>query len=249
VATNLSSERISSAYAQVLVALRAVAIRDVTRLWPLLRVADLDQSWPPLQAALEAMVSSRRGQVAVAARGYLADFRRREGVRGRLKVVPADGVNLDALRTSLRVTGPVTVRRNLSAGASPSLASERGLVAVSGSVARIVLNGGRKTILDTVAADRRALGWMRVAKGDPCAFCAMLTSRGPVYKNRATAGDPRDHPRFHDFCACTIEPVYSADTQWPDASLKAERIWAQSTGGVSGKDAIAAFRVAYGAAH
>ncbi|KAB5606685.1 hypothetical protein EHS19_06735 [Bifidobacterium jacchi] len=33
----------------------------------------------------------------------------------------------------------------------------------------------------------RADGWRRVSDGDPCAFCAMLVTRGPVYTSRDKA--------------------------------------------------------------
>ncbi|MGY1440156.1 VG15 protein [Streptomyces reniochalinae] len=33
--------------------------------------------------------------------------------------------------------------------------------------------------------DRRCIGWRRVASGSCCSFCAMLASRGAVYKDQS----------------------------------------------------------------
>lgn len=248
-AATLAADRLTQAYRVDAAALRAAAVRDVLAVWPMLDPRDIDRSWQALRVALQAIVDSKRVTAARLAADYLRQFRELEGVAGDLSVLLADTPDLAALEVSLRATGPATVQRALSAGLTPALAAARALVTVSGAVSRVVLDGGRQTVLLTVEADRRALGWMRVTHGKTCAFCAMLASRGPVYKTRKSGistGDPRGKPaRFHDHCDCTVEPVYSPDTAWPAASVHADKLWAQSTRGVSGKDAINAFRVAY----
>lgn len=45
-------------------------------------------------------------------------------------------------------------------------------------------------------------------KNGPCGFCAMLASRGPVYKSSESAGLRVD--RFHDHDFCTIVPVFTS---------------------------------------
>lgn len=45
-------------------------------------------------------------------------------------------------------------------------------------------------------------------KNGPCGFCAMLASRGPVYKTSESAGLRVD--RFHDHDFCTIVPVFTS---------------------------------------
>ena len=47
-----------------------------------------------------------------------------------------------------------------------------------------------------------------MSDGNPCAFCAMLVSRGPAYTSEAAAlaqgnGDP-----YHKKCGCTVEVLY-----------------------------------------
>lgn len=45
-------------------------------------------------------------------------------------------------------------------------------------------------------------------KNGPCGFCAMLASRGPVYKSSESAGIRAD--RYHDHCFCTCTPVFTS---------------------------------------
>ncbi|MDN5725167.1 MAG: hypothetical protein L0G99_04435 [Propionibacteriales bacterium] len=73
-----------------------------------------------------------------------------------------------------------------------------------GAIQRHILAGGRDTIDQATLANPNSVGWRRVTDGKPCAFCALLASRGPVYTNANNAGQGR---RFHDRCGCTIEEV------------------------------------------
>ena len=101
-------------------------------------------------------------------------------------------------------------------------------------------------------ADRLALGYQRITGEKACAFCALLASRGPVYKSpqsgSRTLRDGKPEP-FHDGCLCVVEVVYDADTALPDASARFAELWETSTDGLSGKAARNAFRSAYRAAY
>ena len=55
------------------------------------------------------------------------------------------------------------------------------------------------------AKDALAVGWRRVSDGHPCAFCAMLASRGFVYHTAETAGSMN---RYHNDCRCEIVPGF-----------------------------------------
>lgn len=146
-----------------------------------------------------------------------------------------------AARTSLIVTGPVNIKARTGRGEDLDLAERRALVEASGAASRHVLNGGRESLLTVVDADATALGWARVTDGDPCYFCAMLASRGPVYKTRAQAAfQPHDH------CACTVEPAFSREAAWPGRGREFQQLWNDLIRGrYSGKDAIRAWRRLY----
>lgn len=82
---------------------------------------------------------------------------------------------------------------------------------------RLALQGGRQTVVDAVQEDRQARGWARETRGDCCYFCAMLASRGAVYKNEHTAGREANAKftgagefKFHNNCHCVAVPVFGA---------------------------------------
>lgn len=120
---------------------------------------------------------------------------------------------------------------------------------IASSAAKSVQDVGRLTIITNVKRDRAATAWARIpepelTKTGTCSFCAMLASRGAVYKqqtvgflaHRARAG------RGHD-CVCHAEPVFGK-YQPGDLVKRYQQTWADSTQGRSGRDARAAFRQA-----
>jgi len=165
------------------------------------------------------VVGERRAISASLAAGYFEAFRRVEGAGGVASpvIVAFDERAIARARTSMQVTGYVTTERlRALKHADPSRVA---LVRVSGAVTRHVLDGGRETLMASVRDDRRARGWARVTSAEPCSFCAMLASRGPVYGERT--GDFQSH----DHCACnlepgawSLEPVYRRDQEWTAGS-------------------------------
>lgn len=245
-AATAEADRLTQSYRRQSAALRAAALKDILTIWPMFDPLYLEKSWPALRNALLMLIGTKRAEAADIAADYLRRFRELEGVTEGLGVILDSAPDPVATEISLRATGPATAQRALSSGFTAEVAAARALVTVSGAASRIILDGGRQTVLLTVESDRKALGWLRVTHGKTCAFCAMLASRGPVYKSRRSAGDARSRPaRFHDHCDCTVEPVYSAATKWPAASRRADELWVSSTVGLGGQEARNAFRVAW----
>lgn len=145
-----------------------------------------------------------------------------------------------AAKVSLEVTGPVGQKSKAKRGKPLQVARDESFVQASGAAARHVLTGGRQSLLTLLDDDPQAVGWFRVTDGDPCAFCALLASRGPVYKSETTAGF-----QAHDHCACTAEPAYSRSAPWPGRGAEFRRLYRQVTQGTSGRDSLNAFRRAY----
>lgn len=140
--------------------------------------------------------------------------------------------------------GPNTLRRWTATGATvPKAPMDRMAAKVGGVVVRHTLTGGRRTIDANVARDTRARGWARIPRAGCCDFCAMLATRGPVYKED-TALRARDGSRYHDTCRCVSEPVYGA---WVPSRQVAQlrEIYNSSTSDMEGPDEKrAAFRAA-----
>lgn len=79
------------------------------------------------------------------------------------------------------------------------------------------------------------VGWRRVSSGSGCGFCAMLESRGAVYKRERSAGFSA-----HDGCSCTAEPVWRREDEPPHVR-DLQREWAEVTQGYYGRDKIKAW--------
>jgi hypothetical protein len=144
----------------------------------------------------------------------------------------------EQVRTSLRVTGPIAVRTAQAAGATLEQAMLAGRSSSTAAGARHVLDGGRGTLEAAVTNDQAAAGWARVTSGRPCAFCAMMASRGAVYRSARTAGNAE---KYHDGCHCTVVPIFSADAALPGLGEHYRELWSSSTAGLSGADARSAF--------
>ncbi|MFJ8583548.1 hypothetical protein ACIRD2_02670 [Streptomyces sp. NPDC093595] len=114
------------------------------------------------------------------------------------------------------------------------------------AASRVAMNGGRSTAWNHMKRDRRALGYVRLSRtGTPCGWCAMLISRGPVYKSRESATF-NDGDRFHDNCHCYAMPVFSRQ-QYGASELFAlnreyEALWPEVTKGHAGKSALTVWR-------
>jgi hypothetical protein len=164
-------------------------------------------------------------------------------------------------RTSLMVTGVTGYRKRLEkiSGRDISPAVEKALLseafdksgaAAAASAVRHVQNGGRAALIDGVKRDRKALGWVRVTRTEPCYFCALLASRGAVYKDDSfedsnSMFDGPGEVKVHDSCQCAVKPIYRRDDELADRGKPFLDIYKASTQGLSGRAAIAAFRRAY----
>ncbi|MEV3856057.1 hypothetical protein AB0J38_17250 [Streptomyces sp. NPDC050095] len=175
-----------------------------------------------------------------------------------------------AARTSLAVTGPVRAQRAIDQATErqergrldaadfldelESVMDQAGTTAAA-SADRETLRGGRELIRDASQADTRVIGWARVTDDDPCAFCAMLASRGAVYRSRQIAGirgrtrrnlrdveNPEDLQKYHDLCHCQTIPVYSETAFVPESSAQYEQDWRRVTRGLAGAEARRVWR-------
>ena len=225
--------------------LAAQMARQVLRVWrDLMNPAKVDATWPAVRAALMPIVQHAREQSAALAGAAYMEARRSAGVpdggfdpEGPLQLA------IDRLEASLDVTGPVEFKRAIAAGKTPQQAMDAAAVRMVGSTQFLALEGGRSVMNQSVAADERATGWSRVTDDDPCAWCAMLASRGPVYKSAQTAGDPRQGgDRYHDHCACQAWPAFTLDEPFIGIAEKLYDDWLRETRGHGGRHAVNAFR-------
>jgi hypothetical protein len=141
----------------------------------------------------------------------------------RIEIPDIDWTPRDrAAEVSLNITGPIGQKAKIARGRTQREARDVSFVESSGAATRHVLTGGRQSLLTLLTADPKVHRWIRVTDGDPCGFCAMLASRGPVYLTEDSAGF-----KAHDHCACTAEAVYHAGAPWPGRAAEFHRLWNQ----------------------
>ena len=216
------------------------------------------------RAAREAAPSVKRNPAAPRSRDGLVRTPQQSGLIRRsdeaAKLVIDWGARRGAVQTSLEVLGPINIKAKTARGMTPDAAARKALVEVSGAATRHVLEGDRQATLAAMRNDSRLVGWVRITDGNPCSFCAMLASRGPVYRDDAfnsNARGPRNlNPgipflgdgsfKAHDHCQCRMSPVYSTDAAWPGRAHEFNDLWnANIRGKYSGKEALKAWRRLY----
>lgn len=216
----------------------------VLQVWrELMNPAKVDEAWPAVRAALAPLVREAREQSAVFGRAAYLEARSDAGVDNNFTPEGPLPLLVDRLEKSLDVTGPVEFKKAIAAGKTPQQAMDAAAVRLVGSAQYLALEGGRQVMQRSIEADDRATGWSRVTDADPCAWCAMLASRGPVYKSAKTAGDPRKGgDRYHDHCGCQAWPAFTNDEPFIGVAEKLYDDWLRVTRGRGGKHAVNAFR-------
>lgn len=215
-------------------------VRELRIVWPMLDPQRLDATAPGWSARVLQILTENHGLSAATSLEYLEAFRIAETGRTVQAVSGIVTVLAPAAAVSVAVTGPVAIKQAVKAGASSPKASSAAFTQLASAGIMHVLNGGRDTIATAVRRDRRARGWQRVTAGAPCYFCAMLASRGPVYRKNSFRRE-----QVHGKCGCTSEPVYDSETNWVGDAGRWNDLWYASTKGTGGDEAVRRFRSAY----
>lgn len=240
----MSRSQAIAKYQRGLTAVRNEVVRSLVPMFSTLDEAELNRSFPAYERKASALVREAERQSHRVAVQFYSEIREAEHAEGQAPTVRPKLADPEHLRTSLFVHGPVEVKRALSQGASIDDAMRRGQVATVGTATRTALNAGRHHVEDLVVADAQATGWQRVIKSaKPCAFCALLASRGAVYK----AGKYPPRTEYHYHCTCVAIPLFKSSKQHQQAQFYAA-LWKATTAGKKGKDAVNAFRRALAAA-
>lgn len=235
----------AQSYRAVQALLAARMAQQVLRVWrELMNPAKVDASWTAVRAALVPIVERARDQSAVLARPAYMGARRDAGIPdGDFDPSGPLPLALERLEAALDVTGPVEFKKAIAAGKTPQQAMDAAAVRMVGSTQYLALEGGRSVMKQSIETDEAATGYARVTDSDPCAWCAMLASRGPVYKSVKTAGDPRQGgSRYHDHCACQAWPAFTLDEPFIGVAEKLYDDWLRETRGRGGAHAVNAFR-------
>lgn len=221
-------------------------------LWPSLDLRNLRQSLPTFTAAVAYQVRSHAQGSATLATWQYRQQRAAAGAGSGFTPRPAAPPPVEQIAQIVGwATQPLwngdVLAEPLSDAGSSAIADAKARLAAAAE--RLVLDAGRGTILDSVQADPKAKGWARIPEPDACYFCALLATRGAVYKR---ASFDVANARFkgegvaktHDHCRCHMEPIFTAYE--PSARVREwEAQYAQATRGTSGAAARRAWRRAY----
>ena len=191
-----------------------------------------------MRTALAALIRDRHGQAAHLGTGYYQQARRAAGIfteAPRVHVPPPPEPQITATLDSM---GPWNLLGKIKQGQQVATANENTGVQLSGAAQRLITNGARQAVLQSVETDAKAVAWMRATSSNPCAFCAMLSSRSFAYRSEASASF-----EAHNHCACVAAPCFSREDAraFHDNNPLAQQ-WKQATRGKSGKDALRAWR-------
>lgn len=148
-----------------------------------------------------------------AARAYVNEFRLAEtGARSGPAITTPMGFRHVAVELNAALErGAALITSGI---ATPEQARVLAARWVANSVQVNTMYGGRNTVVQSAYRDRDSGRWRRVTDGEPCAFCAMLATRGPVYREETVGFETHEH------CGCGGEIVYG---NWQPTEL--EQAW------------------------
>jgi hypothetical protein len=227
---------------------------DIARNFRGVQMGDLNGQRNFVEASIPLVLRANR-DAARSARTYAITMSSLEGGLAD-EVQLADPPDLDAIRTSLRVTGPIALRQKVTRIQVPldqpagqrlvAAARQEATAAVAGAAVRHAMDGGRDTIREYADAPKgkRIRGYVRVTRMDDkvCYFCAMLASRANYLEDSFDVSDQlfegEGTAKVHDSCRCILRPMYGSVL--PDSVLMYRRAWSAMSGG--DKDAVNNFR-------
>ncbi len=225
-------------------ALSAGLVRQIVEILQIiLNLGDFDGTWPAARRALVQVIRAERRASADIGAVYYRQARSAAGLGAATSVGRPRPLSPERLEKALDGAGPAVFRKSLRLGATPVDALDRMAVTVSGTATRLALEGGRDVVENSVREDDDALGWARISDGDPCAWCAMLLSRGAIYKSAKTAGSvAHGGELFHDHDGCQIVPIFDKNSPLVAQADDLYEQWKRVTSGHSGAEARKVWR-------
>lgn len=212
-ASNATAAAVTEAHRRLQVAIKAEATRLALDVWPLLDPSGVDATFGAWAEANAAIIDLAAIESVRAASDYFVTYSAAE-TGARYNPPPFSPVPRDRIFGTMLKTGPDRIGELLRSGQTLLRATRTAQVESSGATAYLAMEPQRQGLTAAPDADYGTnpapQGWARVTSSKPCAFCAMLSSRGPVYRSQSAASF-----QSHPHCACTVEPVYSRTADWP----------------------------------
>ncbi|MGW5633940.1 VG15 protein [Streptomyces sp. NPDC003832] len=199
--------------------------RDLLALRRLLDPGRLQATVPPWIDAVTEVVADYSETSATLAADFYDGEREAAGVPGTFTVPLADPPPDEQVDASLRwATKDLWPREEADATAAQleplDVRIEAAMRKADGAVERLVLNAGRETVQEAVRQDREAVAYARAAALGCCSFCALMSSRGAIYRDRGAVGEDANDRfigndsviKYHNFCRCQPIPIFRGQT-------------------------------------
>jgi hypothetical protein len=219
---------------------------DVVQAWQSMEPYSIRASWPAVEIMIASAVRTQYRTAALNGSQFYAEMRSIAGVAGVPPSVMPGEIPTELITRVLGARGPGTVLHDVKVLGNGPIQLDRAMqhaaVNLSGAATKMVLSGARQAVMQKTDADVKAIGWVRVTSGSCCAFCAMLASRGAVYKSEGSADF-----EAHDHCSCAAAPFFTGQSEDSLLNPDIRALWDSSTKKLSGNDAINAFRRAWSA--
>lgn len=202
-------------------------------LFRLLRPRMSEAEWRAMvEAAYPAVYRARMDYWRLAERAYRQERERVLGIVGPVEF-PRRNYPPEALDQGLRETVKNRLDLLEPDDPVPPVVVEDALETVD----RHAKAAGRDAQVDAARHDPRALGYARRVTGAyTCAFCTMLSSRGPIYRSASAAlirheGGVATGEPYHDGCDCEAVPVFDRNN-WEGREQYEElsRLWEEHGG-------------------
>jgi hypothetical protein len=198
------------AHREAQLAIRSQVLRALVRIWPAMDWTRLDATFPAWVESVRPLVLAGHSTSADIAASYLRRYRAASGVRGEAVIVKASPLDEARLLAVMEITAKATAKAAAVRGVTAEQAMANAFVRSSGAATRLVLEGGRQTLVESIKADRRCTGYERVLGSNPCDFCRKLEG----WSKSAPATGQVNQALFgnfeaHDHCGCSVRPTYS----------------------------------------
>lgn len=220
--------------------------------WPAVQADDLSGTSAAWLRDSIAVVLAGRARAEETADAYVAQVRRLQAPGTEpYSLPPTKPPSVEQIRKSLEFQAISTTARELyrvdnvrttaspdadqdsedrTAAGSKQRLMQEAIARATATAVRHVTTAAHDRVYDHIDADPVATGWARVTKPGSCYFCAMLASRGAVYKEDSfDESDPRFHgpgnAKVHDTCGCGLRPIYSRSDPLPERNADLEQLW------------------------
>ncbi|MDQ5822375.1 MAG: ADP-ribosyltransferase, partial [Actinomycetota bacterium] len=186
-----------------------------------LKPNNLDASFPTYLRSALALVAAGRSKAHATAVNYYGEAKTGAGFERTIPMLQAPALDIMAATQNLLSEGPISIKKQLASGDGLMAAMAKAKAQTLSVGKRLTLESSRATLINLSNKDKDAQGWSRVSDGQPCHFCAMLLSRGPVY------GEQSGKFRAHNGCGCSVRPYFKGEAHggWSPDALALRNLW------------------------